>query len=317
MANRVSFIVTVYNKAEFLPQVIEGLRRQQGDFDREFIFVDDGSTDGSPELIRRLGGDLPNLAVIEQPNGGPARAMNVGLRAAAGDWIKGLDGDDILLPNATQLLLRACRQGGRGLAYGAPVAVGALAPYDRMLEAVEGWRTDEPRIVARFDDHLPHSLQQSRMNPSCWLAARDLVTAAGGADERVFIQDYSLELRMAAQGRPFVQLANPIFLWRQETEGRVSGNKRQILHDCNLAVAYLFIDRPDLFARYGRLAALRTLGRAWHWSRRHEGCGVVSGAFLRRAKAYLRLASVADIEASCADFGEPVRRPPLNAPAAP
>ena len=42
---KVSYIVTVYNKASYLPFVIDGLFRQEGEFDKEYIFVDDGSTE--------------------------------------------------------------------------------------------------------------------------------------------------------------------------------------------------------------------------------------------------------------------------------
>ena len=52
--NGVSYIVTVYNKASFLPATIAALAAQQGDFEREFIFVDDGSTDGSIDQLRQL-----------------------------------------------------------------------------------------------------------------------------------------------------------------------------------------------------------------------------------------------------------------------
>ena len=45
--NGVSFVVPVYNKARVLPPVLDAMAAQQGDFPREFIFVDDGSTDDS------------------------------------------------------------------------------------------------------------------------------------------------------------------------------------------------------------------------------------------------------------------------------
>ena len=48
---RVSYVVTVYNKAPYLPFLLDGLARQQGGFAREFVFVDDGSSDGSLEAL--------------------------------------------------------------------------------------------------------------------------------------------------------------------------------------------------------------------------------------------------------------------------
>lgn len=49
----ISYVITVYNKAPFLEAMLLSLGNQSGDFSREFIFVDDGSTDKSVEIIRQ------------------------------------------------------------------------------------------------------------------------------------------------------------------------------------------------------------------------------------------------------------------------
>ncbi len=67
----VSFVITIYNKAPYLAAVLPALRAQCGEFEREFIFVDDGSTDGSADLIERQTADWPHpVDVIRQPNAG-------------------------------------------------------------------------------------------------------------------------------------------------------------------------------------------------------------------------------------------------------
>ena len=115
---RVSYVVTVYNKAPYLPYVVEGLTSQLGEFEREFIFVNDGSSDGSLVVLRRLTAGLSDCRIIEQPNRGPAIALNAGLDAARGDLIKTLDGDDMLTPRATVALLDALHTTEAGLAFG-------------------------------------------------------------------------------------------------------------------------------------------------------------------------------------------------------
>ena len=51
---KVSFICPIYNKLKFLPMVTKGIFNQIGSFDKEYIFIDDGSQDGSLDEIKRL-----------------------------------------------------------------------------------------------------------------------------------------------------------------------------------------------------------------------------------------------------------------------
>ena len=90
----VSFVITIYNKAPYLAAVLPALGGQSGNFEREFIFVDDGSTDGSADLIEQKTADWPHAVdVIRQPNAGASKATNTGVDAASLPWIKLVDGE--------------------------------------------------------------------------------------------------------------------------------------------------------------------------------------------------------------------------------
>src|SRR5205807_8657711 len=123
----VSYLVTVYNKRPFLPAMIAGLAAQRGDFAREFIFVDDGSTDGSAVMLDGLTTGWPGVRILQQPNRGPSVATNRAIAAASLPLLKLVDGDDVLLPDATLLLLELLRHFpqavaayGRMEGYGSP-----------------------------------------------------------------------------------------------------------------------------------------------------------------------------------------------------
>jgi glycosyltransferase involved in cell wall biosynthesis len=126
----ISYVVTFYNKVPYLPYLLAGIAGQQGDFDKQCIFVDDGSTDGTVALLRELTADWPNVTIIEQPNQGPAIALNAGFTRVTGDFIKPIDGDDILLPWATNDLLRALQETQCGVAYANMKMQGALEPLN-------------------------------------------------------------------------------------------------------------------------------------------------------------------------------------------
>jgi len=91
----VSFVVTAYNKERYLEATLKSILAQEGDLEREFIVVDDGSSDRSVEIAEDLIGSLANGKVIQQSNGGPGKAQNTGVAAATLPVIKFLDGDDL------------------------------------------------------------------------------------------------------------------------------------------------------------------------------------------------------------------------------
>ena len=93
----VSVIVPVYNVAEFLGECVHSVL-DEADSGVELICVDDGSTDGSGEMLDELarGDHMCAMRVVHQANAGAGAARNAALDVALGDWIMFLDGDDVL-----------------------------------------------------------------------------------------------------------------------------------------------------------------------------------------------------------------------------
>lgn len=298
----VSYIITVYNKVPVLPFLIAGLGAQEGGFEREFIFVDDGSTDDSAGVLRELSAGWPNVTIISQANAGPAPAFNAGIKLARGDFIKPVDGDDVLLPWTTARLLEAIETTGCDVACG--LQTGMYDPAASVADVMSSLRRD-PGKIERWDDALWRCLRRAQTNPSAWLARTERVRASGGCDERVFIQDYSIELRLALLG-PFARLHEPVFLAPVEARARLSDNQAQILHDANLALAHLLADRPDLPRQIARYGFVRAAARSWAWARRRGGKSVLSREFCMACGARLRILtpSVANVRATCTAFTE-------------
>jgi FkbM family methyltransferase len=94
-----SVIMPVYNGARFLERAVASARRQ-GYALWELIAVDDGSTDASLAVLRRLAAEDPRLRVLQlSSNGGVSAARNAGLREARGEWVAYLDCDDEFYPD--------------------------------------------------------------------------------------------------------------------------------------------------------------------------------------------------------------------------
>ena len=103
---RISVVVPIYNVEEFLEPCLESLAAQTaGDF--EAVLVDDGSTDSSGALAKAFARRDARFRVITQPNGGLSKARNTGLDATRSEFLHFLDSDDLLPPDAHELLLGA------------------------------------------------------------------------------------------------------------------------------------------------------------------------------------------------------------------
>jgi len=89
---KASVIIPVYNSEEAISGTIEAISSQEFD-DFEIISVDDGSTDGSLQILKGLEDKIRNLRVISQKNKGPAAARNYGAKEASGEIIVFTDSD--------------------------------------------------------------------------------------------------------------------------------------------------------------------------------------------------------------------------------
>lgn len=96
--NKVSVIVPVYNVRNYLERNITSLLRQ--DYTNiEILIVDNGSTDGSQEIIKKLILKDKRIVYISEEKQGVSFARNSGLKAATGDYIMFVDGDDWVEPD--------------------------------------------------------------------------------------------------------------------------------------------------------------------------------------------------------------------------
>ncbi|HTS19487.1 MAG TPA: glycosyltransferase family A protein [Verrucomicrobiae bacterium] len=96
MKTRFSVVIPTFNRRELIGPTIDSVLAQTF-ADYEIVVVDDGSTDGTPEVLRAYGS---KIRVIRQENQGPEVARDRGIREAAGEYIALLDSDDLWLPQA-------------------------------------------------------------------------------------------------------------------------------------------------------------------------------------------------------------------------
>jgi glycosyltransferase involved in cell wall biosynthesis len=99
-----SIVIPMYNRARFVARALNSCLSQ--DFtDFEIVVVDDGSTDGSADVVRRFTDPRIKL-VCHEMNRGVCPARNTRVAAANGEWVIYLDSDDELLPGALATIYR-------------------------------------------------------------------------------------------------------------------------------------------------------------------------------------------------------------------
>jgi len=102
---RVTVLVDTYNHERFIEQALGSVLEQEGlPGDAEILVVDDGSTDRTPEIVRKF---APRVRHLYKANGGQASAFNVGIPEARGEIVCFLDGDDWWAKHKLRTVLEA------------------------------------------------------------------------------------------------------------------------------------------------------------------------------------------------------------------
>lgn len=102
-APAITVVIAAFNVAEFLSDALASVQRQTLE-DLEIIVVDDGSTDGTYDIAVALAQSDARIKVLKGPGRGPAAARNLAIRAATGEWIAVVDGDDHISPDRFERL---------------------------------------------------------------------------------------------------------------------------------------------------------------------------------------------------------------------
>lgn len=155
----VSIIIPAYNSSKFIRDCLDSALAQSWD-DIEIIVIDDGSTDPTAEIVSSYCRRDRRVKLISVDNGGQARARNIGLEHARGEWIIFLDSDDMLYPWSVSELMRVARESGVKLVKGHSVAGPAPLPDCR-----QGKGKYE---VLDSEDFVCRVLYQSALDPSVW-----------------------------------------------------------------------------------------------------------------------------------------------------
>ncbi|MCX5726377.1 MAG: glycosyltransferase [Candidatus Saganbacteria bacterium] len=215
MSPKVSVILPTYNQAHLLGRSATSVFNQTyRDF--ELIFVDDGSTDNTEDVIRAF--DDPRIRYLKHiKNMGLAAARNTGIKAARGEYIAFQDSDDEWCPDKLKRQMEIFDKNIQGL---------CLVYTDTIVVRLNGkkevWHM--PRILPRNGFVYNKALNLfwiQKMCPSTFLVVKDALVEIGGFDERLLCdQDTEALMRMSKKGL-FYHIRVPLAV-RYEIKGSLS-----------------------------------------------------------------------------------------------
>lgn len=189
----VSVIMPAYNTACYIREAINSVLDQ--DYPRkELIVIDDGSTDGTLDVLRSYG---DRITLLQQRNQGSAVARNAGLEVARGEFIAFLDSDDIWLPGKLRLQVdHLQRHPEIGMVYSGWAVWKPRADGEFRLPAIEGGE-DAPSIVPDRSGWLYNRLLfSSILHTITVVARRDLIARVGNFEPELKRgQDYDYWIR--------------------------------------------------------------------------------------------------------------------------
>ncbi|WP_067974068.1 glycosyltransferase family 2 protein [Nocardiopsis trehalosi] len=149
MGIAVTVIIPAHNTSAGILNGLESLRRQTLPRDRfEVVYVDDGSDDGTGELLDAELADEPNFQVVHIENSGwPGRPRNIGIDRARGDYVFFMDDDDRLGDEALERLVARADEDAADIVIGRVAGIGRNAPREIFQKPMRGGDIRKDRLL--------------------------------------------------------------------------------------------------------------------------------------------------------------------------
>ena len=274
MAPNVSVCIPTYNRKDYLKETLESVFAQTYE-DYEIVIVDDGSTDGTEEMIQHI--NFP-IRYYWQENTGDAAARNKLIELAQAKYITFIDSDDLLMPNALERMMEVMtREKDDVVVYG---------QYLRIDQNGNVYGKCKRKL--RSGSVTRHLFQDIFIHSSGSIFPRRVFKDTAFDISLKVCSDYDLWLRLSLKYR-FIALTNPTFKRRR--------------HSANLSTASF----------ENRLAELKVLGRFYYERGGHETISKIT-AMQRMSKEEFRAGLCAlrgnDYQMACVYMAKSMRRYP-------
>jgi glycosyltransferase involved in cell wall biosynthesis len=220
-----SVVIAAHNAAATLPSTVRSVLRQTRQ-DFEVVVVDDGSVDGTEDVLRRATED-PRITYLRKEQSGPADSRNLGIDAARGAFVSLLDSDDLWLPTYLQAMADAFEaEPGASLAY---TDAWRLDDESRRIFRTPIMEMQHPpvRPPREAEALLVEILRRNFVYTSATVK-RSVLVEVGGFRTFTRSEDYELWVRIAAAGHRFARAAGLQAVYRHRRGSRVHNRRAMV-----------------------------------------------------------------------------------------
>jgi len=264
-------VIPAYNAERFIERTLRSALRQTYT-NLEIIVVDDGSTDDTRAVAETVAAGDDRVRIFSVPNGGVAKARNIGIEKASGEFVAFLDADDLWHPAKIELQVAALTAGNGGHCAVAVYTLSRIIDADDRIIMNENWMGFSGYTFARHLYYKPVG------NGSSMLVRREAALAVRGFDSTYAArgiggsEDLDFELKIAGA---YPTTAIQLYLVGYRTyRGNMTSNRLRSARAMLATVARHLQLHPELpeFAVRMALASTReyaflTLMVGRHWAR--------------------------------------------------
>lgn len=263
----VTIVTPAYNRAEFLRETIESVLSQRYPY-IDYVVLDDGSTDGTREVLKTYG---DRIIWETQANQGETRTVNHGLRMARGEILAVVNSDDPLLPGAVE------------------EAVALLQGRPELLAVYPDWNCIDS------SSQVLHHVQVSEYNYLRMVRRHDCIVGPGAFFRRTaldlvgyrdpaftYVADFDYWLRLGMHG-PFARIPKTLATFRVHPTSASAACRGAAMSNEHMRLAESFFARDDLPPEVRRVRR-----EAFAWA--HFVAGIAAGRARRVGAKHTMLA---------------------------
>jgi glycosyltransferase involved in cell wall biosynthesis len=210
----VSVVMAMYNARPYVAEAIESvLGQDHGNF--ELVVVDDGSTDGSHEIVERY--QDPRIHLIRTENRGLSAARNLGIAESHGTYVTFLDSDDLLLPRSLSGRLAGFERPDIDCVFSRNLIVFDLNGYSRITPAIIRHSSSETKRIWLAASLIEQFIEQRfYVFSQAFLITRSIFNTIGGFDEDILVsEDVEFFSRLLPACRILVETFEPYYVYRR------------------------------------------------------------------------------------------------------